>query len=380
MLKIISEWKSVLCCPICTGELDQDVSESSLKCLKCRIEYVYRNNLPIMVPRNKKIIGIKESSELDAQMKEHSEIRPYIDESTNEKVHSRIATLLEKHQVATNHDSKILEVGSGPFESLHDVIAGIKIAVDPLASTYQESLPIMRSRSNIIEAMAEILPFRANYFDILVTRNSFDHLNNPEIALLEFHRVLKKDGICIIECYVDSDPFVTHEPFVLTEEFVDEYIVNYFDIIKRERIPKPKGFSSDWIELLMKPKLVSLNHRPYDSTIFENIANSYIELFSKGCEMINKGDYSKGISYLEESLEKNEKYFWTAIYLVQMYMKVNNKREAVELIKKIEHNINNDFYPYVSRPKEKLQKSLKFDTSSKIRRKLKSIFKKEEIQ
>ncbi|UCC94468.1 MAG: class I SAM-dependent methyltransferase [Candidatus Omnitrophota bacterium] len=335
-----------------------------------------------MVPKDQIPIGTKESSELDYQVYAHAE--KYKKSLTNEKVHGRITELLKKHKISTTADTKILEIGSGPFESLHDVTAAIKIAVDPLASEYMERLPIERKESNIVEAMAEVLPFKTDYFDIVVSRNSFDHLNNPEQALLEFHRVLKKDGTCIIECYVDSDPFVTHEPFVLTEAFIDKYIAQYFDFLKRKRILKPEGFLFDWMELVMQPKPIPLSHRPYDVTMFKSVADSYLELFSKGCEMIKKRRYLEASLYLVQSLAKNKAHFWTALYLIHSYSKSGKRKEASELIEKIECNIKNDFYPYISKPDKELRMIIKkalrneywdrlLDTFPKVSHRIKSL-------
>lgn len=357
MISTVDEWKQVLRCPVCLRALEE-AHESLLRCRSCELSYRHTQNVPILIPEQYRWLGRKEQSELWAQRKAHTQ--HYEEHLTNEKVHNRIADLLRKHEIITNQQTRILEIGPGPFESLHNVGAGVKIALDPLASSYQQHLPIERSQSNIVEGMSEVLPFATGYFDIVVSRNSFDHLNHPELALLEFNRVLRQNGgLCIIECYIDSDPFAVHEPFVLTDAFVDKYIALYFDILTRKRIPKPKGFCWDWVELVLSPKAVSLPHRPYELHIFEDVSNSYLELFSKGYELISQGAYDDGIACLKQSLAKNPNYFWTAVALWHSLKVHGRKEEAREALEQIESNMERGAYPYISSPREELSKAIR---------------------
>lgn len=345
MLKNITEWSEVVCCPLCLEKLLISDSQDSFICRSCKEQFRYNNNIPTMLPYEYKAAGVKESTELTAQISEHS--GKYVDAGTNDKVKKRVADLLAKHNINTNSQSTILEIGSGPFESLHDVDGGIKIGIDPLASDYLSNLPFVRSQSNIAEALAEVLPFSNDYFDVVVSRNSFDHLNDPELALLEFHRVLKKNGFCVIECYVDSTPLVTHEPFVLTEKFIDNYITNYFEIVHRKRLQKPANFSNDWIEIVLRPKKITLNHRPYKPNIYKDVAESYLELFARGCKMIEANKLELAIEYMKQSMFKKEKYFWNVAYLIYVYLKMGYDIKARLLIETVKKNIRENTYTYV---------------------------------
>lgn len=51
---------------------------------------------------------------------------------------------------------------------------------------------------NLIQGDAECLPFQDEIFDIIVNRHLIWALISPEIALQEWHRVLKKGGKILI--------------------------------------------------------------------------------------------------------------------------------------------------------------------------------------
>lgn len=62
-----------------------------------------------------------------------------------------------------------------------------------LFASYPLSIPI-----NFVGGYAEFLPFQDDSFDVINMRSCIDHFFNPEIALLEAFRVLKKEGQLII--------------------------------------------------------------------------------------------------------------------------------------------------------------------------------------
>lgn len=59
--------------------------------------------------------------------------------------------------------------------------------------TYPMHIPL-----NFIAGFAEFLPFKSASFDTVNMRSCIDHFFNPELSLLETHRVLKENGKVII--------------------------------------------------------------------------------------------------------------------------------------------------------------------------------------
>ncbi len=356
MLNNVKDWCDVLACPVCLNDLQPASDKHGFHCSECCLSLHYDQNIPIIVENTQLLSGIKESCELDAQVMEHR--NEQLRQKTSNAVKSRASTLLEKHAIKTLPHHNILEIGSGPFESLHDVTGNVKVSIDPLATSYRDKIFTQREQSNIIQGFAEILPFRDNFFDVIMTRNSFDHLNNPDLAVLEFNRVLKSDGICIIECYVDSDPFVVHEPFVLTERFITNHISRYFHIISSKRVPRPEGFSWDWIELELKPKKIHLEHRPYSANIFNEISESYIELYAKGCNALEQGDFAGAIVFLKLSAEKHPIFFWNTLMLTEAYLKSGRNEAAAYILRFMQERLLSGYFPYVHDPETHLQRLL----------------------
>jgi SAM-dependent methyltransferase len=57
---------------------------------------------------------------------------------------------------------------------------------------------------NFIAATAEFLPFVAESFDWVHMRSMLDHVQVPDLVLLEAHRVLKQEGRILIGLYVEG--------------------------------------------------------------------------------------------------------------------------------------------------------------------------------
>lgn len=51
---------------------------------------------------------------------------------------------------------------------------------------------------NFIQADAHQLPFKGNYFDLIICYETIEHVADPLLVLRQMRRVLKKDGIAIL--------------------------------------------------------------------------------------------------------------------------------------------------------------------------------------
>lgn len=87
------------------------------------------------------------------------------------------------------------------------------ISVDPFIDAFddirlQENLmaayPFLTEPVNFVSALAEHLPFQSHAFDTAHMRSCIDHFYNPELALLEAHRVLKPGGQLVVGLYVEG--------------------------------------------------------------------------------------------------------------------------------------------------------------------------------
>ncbi|RCV65846.1 Ubiquinone/menaquinone biosynthesis C-methylase UbiE [Methanophagales archaeon] len=93
-------------------------------------------------------------------------------------------------------NSKILEVGYGDAEML-EYIQRVKTPTNAVGIDIREKL-IRHNTINILRSDAEKLPFKDQSFDCVTATAVIEHLLDPITALIEFKRVLKRDGVLII--------------------------------------------------------------------------------------------------------------------------------------------------------------------------------------
>lgn len=131
-----------------------------------------------------------------------------------------------------NHEyykgKKILDIGCGPRGSLEwaDLVAE-RIGLDPLGDMYKE-LGTSRHRMKYVASGSEDIPFSKNYFDVIASFNSLDHVDDLDRTIAEIKRVLKPGGFFLLLTELGHDP-TPCEPVVfawdITERFTDMFSV-----------------------------------------------------------------------------------------------------------------------------------------------------------
>jgi len=95
-------------------------------------------------------------------------------------------------------DKRILNVGSGPGVDIEFLVNENEVhAIDIV----EETLQIAASKGFIphnIDLNMGYLPFKKDYFDVIIATDILEHLFQPKKLLCEIHRVLKKDGFAIV--------------------------------------------------------------------------------------------------------------------------------------------------------------------------------------
>lgn len=118
----------------------------------------------------------------------------------------------------------VLDIGGGvgtvrQFMSEPNKLISIDPFADPLLSTPQikkEAYSCLNQPLNFIQGNAEFLPFIKESFDVVHMRSMLDHVQVPDLALLEAHRVLKSNGFLLLGISVIGG--VTGRP-MLKEKF-----------------------------------------------------------------------------------------------------------------------------------------------------------------
>jgi SAM-dependent methyltransferase len=91
---------------------------------------------------------------------------------------------------------------------------------------------------NILKGTAEDLPHDDNFFDVVTILDVIEHIQDPKIAIDEIHRVLKKDGTCLITVpalnwiYSKHDKENGHIKRYSTQDLIDLIDEDKFEILK----------------------------------------------------------------------------------------------------------------------------------------------------
>jgi len=118
-------------------------------------------------------------------------------------------------------DKKILDIGCGPRGSLNWANnASQKVGLDPLASKYLK-LGIDSSQMEYVTGYSENIPFENDFFDIVCSFNSLDHVEDIGKTVDEIKRVLKPNGNFLL--IIDIHPYKTiTEPHKINWEICSE--------------------------------------------------------------------------------------------------------------------------------------------------------------
>jgi ubiquinone/menaquinone biosynthesis C-methylase UbiE len=109
-------------------------------------------------------------------------------------------------------DGAVLDVGGGAGTVREFLPEHVKfVSVDPYLCCLHD-IPIAKVEAysclskplNFIGAVAEFLPFIDDQFDWVHMRSMLDHVQVPDLALLEAHRVLRGDGHLLVGLYVEG--------------------------------------------------------------------------------------------------------------------------------------------------------------------------------
>ena len=113
------------------------------------------------------------------------------------------ADLLKKY-VNLNSGSKILDVGCGLGGLINYLDYGERYGLDTLMDYFLQDFD-MAKEVKWIKGRGENLPFQDDFFDLIISTNFIDHIQDPGKALAEMHRTVKKQGFLFLT--VDTFPW-----------------------------------------------------------------------------------------------------------------------------------------------------------------------------
>lgn len=98
----------------------------------------------------------------------------------------------------------VLDVGCGPTSVNYFSNARRRVGLDPLAETYRQWNGFYGEPIELVESMAESMPFSDGEFDVVVCVNCIDHASDPFAILRECARVVKTGGRFVFHVDLDS--------------------------------------------------------------------------------------------------------------------------------------------------------------------------------
>ena len=102
--------------------------------------------------------------------------------------------------------------------------AAERVGVDPLEESYR-ILGIDKHKMRYIKTGAENIPFKNEYFDVVSSFNSLDHVDDLDQAIAEIIRVIAPGGFFLLITDVNHVP-TKHEPLEISPDIVSKFSSN----------------------------------------------------------------------------------------------------------------------------------------------------------
>lgn len=90
--------------------------------------------------------------------------------------------------------SRILEIGGGATPMIGHILKGERYALDPLMKVFLKKFNLPNN-IKYLKGKGENLPFKKNFFDVIIITNVIDHVHNYQTVLKEIRKVLKPSGV-----------------------------------------------------------------------------------------------------------------------------------------------------------------------------------------
>lgn len=182
-------------CLYCKKRLIEDGQK--YLCQNCKEKFFSCQNKPILINESKSLFKVKNITKNKVTFSTKERTKTYKSASSFLKklrTNSQSIKNFQKYagKFENKKTAKVLIIGSGTGSEGQKILSGVKnIQLFTSDIYFYPTIDIICD--------AHILPFPNNYFDGIVAQAIIEHLQNPEIAVKEFHRVLKRNGWAYFE-------------------------------------------------------------------------------------------------------------------------------------------------------------------------------------
>ncbi|MCB0191426.1 MAG: class I SAM-dependent methyltransferase [Anaerolineae bacterium] len=127
-------------------------------------------------------------------------------------------------------------------------VFGLDIEFDRVVESYKHSTLVQ-------VAAGEQLPYPSNTFDVVLSHEVIEHVNNDGLTIAEMVRVLKNRGRAIIFCPNRLYPFETHGHYWRGQYyFGNTPFINYLpDVLRNQLAPHVRAYTASDLHQLIEP-------------------------------------------------------------------------------------------------------------------------------
>ena len=179
---------------------------------------------------------------------------------------------LIRHWSAGRAQDRVLENGCGVGEYLArlSVEAAFAVGMDIEFPRLEEA---KKNNRNLVCAAGEALPFKRNFFDLVLSNEVIEHVRDDRMAISECAAVLADGGRLVLFCPNRGYPFETHGIYFRGEyRFGNKFLVNYLPKKWRSRLaPHVRAYNSKDIFKLLTGLPVTVVFRTIIFGAYDNI-------------------------------------------------------------------------------------------------------------
>ena len=205
-MKTETKFRDIICV-VCRGELN--IEQNTATCKKCNQHYQILNDVFVCMPNKTATIKIKNEirniivKDHEKQGSASEEIYDNLAKNYPENiiVFKNIEGLLRREFIVkrflTKEKGTLLDFGCNDGHYLFLYKNGKQYGLD-IAKTFLDKIVNEHPEIICVQNNGKVLPFKENFFDLILCTEVLEHIDFPLELLKEFYKVLKKGGkICI---------------------------------------------------------------------------------------------------------------------------------------------------------------------------------------
>jgi len=170
----------------------------------------------------------------------------------------------------------VLENGCGVGEYLARLSQDAQMAVG-MDVELPRLLEAKKKNNHLVCAAGEHLPFRQNTYDLVLSNEVIEHMEDDSAALAESVHVMKNGGRFALFCPNRGYPFETHGIYVKGEyRFGNKLFVNYLPRVWRDKLaPHVRVYTRKYLKVLFERLPVKIIHRSTVFGAYDNIIQKW---------------------------------------------------------------------------------------------------------